>query len=162
MTQQLHCYEYVARPFASVRDAILRERAELFGRATESATGRAQSVISDLKISVAGLEVGKNVVVQIAAIRPTEAPGHVASEALRVDLEWQAETNGALFPSMRASLSVYPLSPTETQLDFQGSYAPPGGVLGDAADRLIGHRVAEAAIHRFVDDVARALCAATA
>jgi len=90
-------------------------------------------------------------------VEPTKAPGHVAADAVRVDLEWAAETNAALFPSMKASLFVYPLSPTETQLDLRATYAPPGGVLGDAADKLVGHRIAEAAVHRFLQDIANRL-----
>ena len=62
-----------------------------------------------------------------------------------------------LFPLMTAVLAVYPLTATETQLDFSGQYDPPLGAVGDAVDALIGHRIAEASVHRFVTDVARYL-----
>ena len=45
----------------------------------------------------------------------------------------------------------------ETQLDFSGQYEPPLGAVGDAVDALVGHRIAEASVHRFVTDVARYL-----
>ena len=58
---------------------------------------------------------------------------------------------------MRADLSVYPLSGKETQVDLRGTYAPPLGLLGGAIDALAGHRIAEAAVHRFVTAVAERL-----
>ncbi len=72
-------------------------------------------------------------------------------------LEWEAETTSALFPAMRASLLAYPLSATGTPLDLRGTYEPPGGLLGSAADILVGHRIAEASVHRFLDEVASRL-----
>jgi len=35
-----------------------------------------------------------------------------------------------LFPLMKGELSVYPLTSTETQLDFSGIYEPPFGAVG--------------------------------
>jgi hypothetical protein len=157
MSKELHCYEYVNRPFERVRGALEADALGVFERATRTATRRADTLVSNLKVSVAGLEVGKNVVVKIKGVRPALAPGHMAPEATELQLEWQAETGAALFPAMHASLYVYPLSANETQLDLRGMYEPPGGVLGTAADRLVGHRIAEAAVHGFLRDVASRL-----
>jgi hypothetical protein len=38
-----------------------------------------------------------------------------------------------------------------------GSYRPPLSVVGEVGDKLIGHRVAEACVRRFVLDVAERL-----
>jgi hypothetical protein len=54
---------------------------------------------------------------------------------------------------LQGQLEIYPLTATETQLDFSGEYDPPLGVVGDAVDAAIGHRVAEASVQRFVADV---------
>jgi hypothetical protein len=59
-----------------------------------------------------------------------------------------------LFPLMKAEISIYPLTATETQLDFSGFYQPPLGPLGKAVNAIIGHRIAEVSVHRFVGDVA--------
>lgn len=157
MSKELHCYEYVTAPFDRVRNALSLDAIGIFERATQTATGRAHSLVSNLKVSIAGLEVGKNVVIRVTGVHPAEAPAHIGSGAMRMELEWQAETGAALFPSMRASLLAYPLSATETQLDLRGTYEPPLGVLGSAADRLVGHRIAEATVHRFLEDVAARL-----
>jgi hypothetical protein len=58
---------------------------------------------------------------------------------------------------MDGVLTLYPLTATETQLDFLGRYEPPLGVVGDAVDALVGYRVAEASVHRFITDIARYL-----
>ena len=68
-----------------------------------------------------------------------------------------SERSPHLFPFMKAELSIYPLTATETQLDLSGHYEPPLGALGTAVDALIGHRLAEASVHRFVTDVAEYL-----
>ena len=62
-----------------------------------------------------------------------------------------------LFPLMKADLFIYPITATETQLDFKGLYEPPLGILGKAINALVGHRIAEACVHRFVSDTAEYL-----
>jgi hypothetical protein len=81
----------------------------------------------------------------------------MAQEATRLDLEWRAESAPALFPTMHATLTAYPLSPGETQLDLAGTYEPPGGVFGSVADKLAGQRIAEASVHAFLDALASRL-----
>jgi hypothetical protein len=155
---EIHCYDYVNRPYERVAEALVYDAVGIFERATQSAAHRAQSLVSSLKVSIAGLDVGKNIVVRVRKVeRHADAPGHMADRATRLDLEWHAETNRSLFPSMRASLTVYPLSPDETQIELRGTYEPPGGVFGSIADRLVGHRVAEASVHRFVGEIASRL-----
>jgi len=59
-----------------------------------------------------------------------------------------------LFPLMKAELSIYPLTATETQLDFSGVYEPPFGAVGKTMNAILGYRIAEVCVHRFVSDVA--------
>ena len=54
---------------------------------------------------------------------------------------------------MKAELSIYPLTASETQLDFLGLYEPPFGAVGKAMNAIVGHRIAEVSVHRFVSDV---------
>jgi hypothetical protein len=72
----------------------------------------------------------------------------------RLLLEWEAATMPRLFPLMKGELSVYPLTSTETQLDFSGIYEPPFGAVGKTMNAIIGHCIAEVSVHRFVSDVA--------
>jgi hypothetical protein len=55
---------------------------------------------------------------------------------------------------MKAELSIYPLTATETQLDFRGVYEPPFGAVGKVMNAVVGHRIAEVSVHRFINDVA--------
>jgi hypothetical protein len=108
-----------------------------------------------LQVSIAGLDIGKDVVVKVKRVDlHVEAPGRVAEDAIRYDLEWHAATAASMFPSMKARLVAYALGANETQLDLTGDYEPPGGVVGNAADWLVGHRIAESSVKRFLDDVA--------
>jgi hypothetical protein len=72
----------------------------------------------------------------------------------RLQLEWESAKIPSLFPLMKADLSIYPLTGTETQLDFSGVYEPPLGIVGKAVNAIVGHRIAEVSVHRFVSDVA--------
>jgi hypothetical protein len=75
----------------------------------------------------------------------------------RLQVDWKAASAPGLFPLMKAELAIYPLTATETQLDFSGRYEPPLGWLGTVVDTAIGHRIAEASVHRFVAEVAHYL-----
>jgi len=156
---RIHCYEYVNRPYEEVSEALVLGAVGIFQRATSSAAVRATSLVSKLKVTIAGLEVGKNIVVKVVRVDRHAHVARIASEATELELEWHAETGRELFPSMHATLTVYPLSPSETQLDLDGNYDPPLGVLGEVGDRIVGHRIAEASVHKFLEDVAGRLTA---
>jgi hypothetical protein len=151
--REIRAFHYVNHPYEQVRDALGSEALAIFQSATQAAASRAHSVAAGLHVNVKGIEVGAPIAIQITEIE--EDTGNTQAErALRVGLEWEAATAPRLFPVMRGRLSAYPLSATETQLDFEGRYEPPLGPLGGALDSLVGHRVAEASVHRFVMDVA--------
>lgn len=154
---EIHCYEYVNHPFEKVSEALVLGAIGIFQRATTSAASRASSLAAKVKFTALGFEIGKNVTVKVTHVEKHAHAPKIADRATELKLEWQAETNAALFPSMHATLLIYPLSPEETQLELRGTYDPPGGLAGDIADRLVGHRVAEATAHRFLEDVAARL-----
>jgi hypothetical protein len=58
---------------------------------------------------------------------------------------------------MHAELVIYPLTATETQLELAGTYEPPLGLVGRAIDSTLLHRIAEASVLQFVQEVARYL-----
>jgi hypothetical protein len=149
----IRCFDYVNHPYETVRDALREAPPEVFHHATQSAAARAHSVAAALRVKIAGIELGTDV--SIAVFKVEEQPAQVkAPPVTRIQLEWEAANRPHLFPLMEAELSIYPLTPTETQLDFQGTYDPPFGILGEWVDTLIGHRIAEASSHHFVQDVA--------
>jgi hypothetical protein len=153
MGREIRTFDYVNYPYERVRSALNSDALAVFRSATAAASTRAQSVAAALRVSVGGLEVAKGIEIQVHAIDQQPASA-TAPPVTRLDLEWAAATAPRLFPLMRADLLVYPLTATETQLDFSGRYEPPLGWLGTAVNAAVGHRIAEASVHRFVSEVA--------
>jgi hypothetical protein len=153
MSREIRCFDYVNHPYARVRDALSKDAPALFRAATRAAASRAHSVASELRIDLGGIgmEADINISVQNIEERVSEAS---SAPVTRMRIEWEAATMPSLFPLMKAEISVYPLTATETQLDFEGLYEPPLGPLGKAMNAIVGHRIAEASVHRFVEDVA--------
>lgn len=158
--KEIRCYEYVNRPYEGIAQILKSDPVGLFHRATTAASERAENVAAKLKISVAGFEIGKDVKVEITSLDDTvHPPGEHIGPAITLGVRWVAASAAAFFPAMSAELRIYPLSADETQLDLVGSYTPPGGLLGSAADALAGHRIAQASVHRFLEEVAARLSA---
>ena len=154
--REIRSFDYVNYPYDRVRAAITADALAVFQSATAAASSRARSVASALRVTVAGLEVAKGIAIAVHEIEE-QPPSVTASPVTRVRLAWEAASAPALFPLMKADLLVYPLTATETQLDFSGRYEPPLGWLGSAVNAAVGHRIAEASVHRFVSEVAEHL-----
>jgi hypothetical protein len=150
--RKLRVYAYVNKPYAAVRQLLQSRASEVFPRATTSAVTRAGEVDAQLRVSAGGVDVGVDVRIHLGSLREEEGPKGM-SPITRVPITWEAVRAAALFPSMTAELSAWPLTATETQIELEGAYRPPLGAVGNALDAAVGHRVAEAAVHRFLDDV---------
>lgn len=153
---QIRSYDYVNHPYEQVRDALTKDARAVFQSATKAAASRAHSIASQLRVNIAGIEVATDIAISVRSIEEG-AQGGTSAPATRLRLEWEAAKSPRLFPFMRAELSIYPLTATETQLDFAGFYEPPLGALGSAMNAIIGHRIAEVSVHRFVTEVAEYL-----
>lgn len=154
---ELRAYEYVNRPYATVSEALRSDLGGIFGRATQGAASRAGTLAAHLKVELGGLEIGADVAIEVGEIQQTEAGAGHQPPQTKIPLRWKATKSAALFPQMEAELTLYPLSPEETQIDLHGHYTPPLGALGSAVDSLVLHRVADASVHRFVSDLATLL-----
>lgn len=155
-SREIRTYEYVNHPYEGVRDTLLADPLETFRLATHAATDRARAVAGALRVNIAGIDVGKEV--RITVGEPIETSGKANLQpSTRIPIEWEAASRPGLFPLMRGELALYPLTATETQLDFGGAYEPPMGPLGGVLDSVVGHRIADASIHRFLSDVAHHL-----
>jgi hypothetical protein len=150
------CYDYVTRTYEDVCALLRREPLDLLQRATTSAAARAQSLATSLRVELAGLEIGVDVRLCVRHICDHETLAGVLP-ALRIELTWEAINRPALFPSMLAELLVWPLSERETQIEIHGAYWTPMGPLGTAFDMAVGHRIADASVHRFLSDLVEQL-----
>jgi hypothetical protein len=150
---EVRFYDYVNHPYERVRDVLMKDALRVFQAATNAAASRAQSIASGLHIDFGGVGVKTDINIAVKSVKEKAAePG--SSPLTRLLLEWEATTMPRLFPFMKGELSIYPLTSTETQLDFHGTYEPPFGAVGKTMNAIVGHRIAEVSVHRFVDDVA--------
>jgi hypothetical protein len=154
--REVRSFDYVNHPYEKVRDVLRADPEGVFSTATRAAASRASSVASELRVEVGGITVGTEIRLTVGDIEET-ARGAMSGPVTRIPVFWGGAQRPGLFPLMSAELLVYPLTATETQLDFQGRYEPPLGALGGAIDAVVGHRIAEASVDRFVRDVARHL-----
>src|SRR5215469_219569 len=142
---RVRIYQYVNRPYGAVRELLRLRPVELFQRATTSAAARANAVAASLHAGLGGVDVGVDVRIHVQSVRDDAGVAGM-SPVTHVDLAWEALRATALFPVMKARLSFWPLTASETQLEIDGAYRPPMGVVGNVVDAAIGHRVAEAAV----------------
>jgi hypothetical protein len=149
----IRVYDYVNRPYEVVRRRLSDDALGVFRNATKVAAQRANSLASELRVNIAGIEVGTDIAIKVRSIETIERTGRLP-ESTKIVLEWEAAKMPRLFPFMRAELLIYPLTATETQLDLAGNYDPPLGIIGGALDAAVGHRIAEASVHQFISDVA--------
>jgi hypothetical protein len=159
--REIRCYDYVNHPYERVRDALKRDALSVFQSATKSAASRAQSIAAELHVDLGAVGIKSDIKISVQSI-DEEVVDATSTPITRLQLEWEAATMPRLFPLMKAELSVYPLTATETQLDFAGHYRPPFGTAGKAMNAIIGYRIAEVSVHRFINDVAGYLRAALA
>jgi hypothetical protein len=152
-SREIRSYDYVNHPYERVRDALKENSLAVFQSATKAAASRAQSVAAQLHVDFGGIGVKTDINISVRSVEE-RLVDLVSVPVTRLRLEWEAATAPHLFPFMKAELSVYPLTSTETQLDFFGIYEPPFGALGKTMNAIAGHRIAEASVHRFVSDVA--------
>ncbi len=151
--RQIRSYDYVNHSYDRVRDTLKKNAVAVFQSATKAAAARAESVAAELHVDFAGMGVKADIKIRVKGIE--EKVGDTSSSAsTTLFLEWEAATLPRLFPLMQGELSVYPLTSTETQLDFSGIYEPPFGAVGKTMNAIAGHRIAEVSVHRFVSDVA--------
>ena len=149
----IRCYDYVNHPYERVCDALKQNALTVFQSATKTAASRAESVASELRVDFAGMGVKTDIKIVVKRI-DEKAGGSGSMPTTKLALEWEAAKMPRLFPLMNGDFSVYPLTATETQLDFSGVYRPPFGTVGKTMNAIVGHRIAEVSVHRFVSDVA--------
>ena len=144
-------YVEVDRPFEDVRSILLNGPERWVpGLATESSR-RAELLLAEVGFG-ASPRLEKRVLVELK--NPMEFPSR-----LLLPMEWRPVSAGNLFPTLDADIEVAPLGPKRTHLSISARYQPPLGMVGQALDRALLHRIAEATVKDFLDRVAERLTA---
>jgi hypothetical protein len=95
----------------------------------------------------------KRMLVQL--LRPYQHDG-----VLVVPVRWVATgATGAMFPQLDGNLELAEAEPGTSVLRLNGAYRPPLAAVGGGLDRLLLHRIADATIRRFLQDVASGILA---
>jgi hypothetical protein len=120
----------------------------LRGLASE-ASHRGDALLADVGFGVR-VRVARQVAVELGS------PVHPAGKTV-FPLRWTPSGASGLFPALDADLEVAPLGSSRTQLAMSARYVPPLGSIGQAIDRAVLYRVAEATLKDFLDRVGDAL-----
>lgn len=151
--REIRFYDYVNARYGDVCTVLKRDILTVCSGATKTAASRAADLAAELHVNVGGLDIGTDIAIRLGTV--TDHPADAKSPPKTTfPLEWQAARLPRLFPFMHAELVVYPLTSTETQLELVSRYDPPLGKVGAALDALVGHRIADASVHRFLSEIA--------
>ena len=154
--RKLRCYAYVNRPFEEVSKRLHDRTDDLFPKATSTAAARAGEVAGNLRVKAGAIDVGVDVSIHVGTVREEEGhPGNVPHRGIRLPGRRCAARpcSRRCPPSYRRGRSRRP----RRRSSSTAPYNPPLGAVGGALDAVVGHRVAEAAVHRFLDDVVEGL-----
>ena len=85
--------------------------------------------------------------VETGPVTSVERPVRVAVQPFTI----QAKERDHLYPILDAELEVTAVDRQTSEIAIDGSYRPPGRLIGSVVDRLLLHRIADAAIDRMFD-----------
>jgi len=150
---EVFAVDRIATGYDAVREIWLADPLGILQRATT--TGLSGLFGAKLRVPVGPFEITSEIVIDIVDIE--QCRSSTDEPATKLEIEWGAMRSPELFPIMRATMTIYPLSPTETALELCGTYEPPLGVVGEAADAIAMRHVAKESVAHFLRDVARLL-----
>jgi hypothetical protein len=137
-------------PAKAVEQALLASPTDWLPRLADGAGRHGQDLLVEVGIGAPDRGLRKRVRVSL---------GPVVRHPSRTTLAmtWQPTGAGTLFPVLEAELEVGALGGHRTQLALNASYRPPLSVVGRAVDRALLHRVAEATVKDFLDQMGQAI-----
>jgi hypothetical protein len=137
-------------PAEAVERALLASPADWLPRLADRAGRHGQDLLVEVGIGTPDRGLRKRVRVGFGPV-----VRHPSRTILA--MTWQPTGVSTLFPLLEAELEVGTLGGRRTQLALNASYRPPLRVVGRAIDRALLHRVAEATIKEFLDQVGQAI-----
>ena len=148
----LRSFETVDHAYERVVQHLRHDALGVFRRATRNNAELIEQGGVQLHAHLGSVEIGADVTVDVGKPEQTLS-SPVGYPITAFPLTWRARDREHMFPEMRAKLLAYPHSSTRTQLEIEGTYDPPLGVVGDVLDALGGHRIAESSVARFLREV---------
>jgi hypothetical protein len=152
-SREVNVYGYVEHSYEAVRTLLGRDPVALFRRATSRRSQRRKKQVAQLRVGN-GIQIAVDAPLEVERTtqgQPVDGAPPLACTSF--ELRWKSGTAAKLFPTMHAKLSVWPVTPTETQLAIEGHYRPPFGPIGALLDRVVGHRIAQSSVQGFLEDI---------
>ncbi len=143
-------FKIVDRPYEEVASRLVAGAAAALGEALRATRRDAESLKA--RIGHAGWPP---VVAGDVELRP--GPVRDQGDGTLVAFGWESAREASLLPRLDADLEVAPFGAHQTALALRGRYEPLGGVLSQAVDRVLLHRLAESTVRVFLDEVCSAL-----
>jgi hypothetical protein len=139
---------------SQVEAALTDEREAFLQPIVRSATDRGDRLLADVGFGDA-VRVERSVAIRLG-------PSVRATSKTIIPFSWRATgTSAGLFPTMEGDLEVASLGEALTQLAISARYSPPLGIVGRMLDRAVLHRIAEATVKDFLDQLGAILLSAT-
>ncbi|HUH08168.1 MAG TPA: CBS domain-containing protein [Egibacteraceae bacterium] len=154
MRRGVYAYEYVSGDSKQIEQALLDDLRSYLGPSEDDDRPAVDgSFVTDVSAVLAGVEVTKRVRVRTGAARRRD-------QRLLIPIQWRAEPAAHAFPDFTGDIEVEPMGPMGrhmSQLALVGSYGPPLGLIGAAADATVLFDIAQRTAEAFVARLARAL-----
>ena len=139
-------YVELPAPVAAIEAALVQDPAAWLPGLADDARRHGTRLLAEAGFRMPVGAVTRGVVVTVG--RAVRFPSKLA-----MPISWEPSGAEPLLPDLDADLEVGPLGPARTQLAINATYTPPLGAVGRTADRLLLHRLAEATVKRFLDQV---------
>jgi hypothetical protein len=140
----------VPLPAGQVERALLDSPAGWLSAMAGAAQERGDGLL--IEVGVGPMEGGLRRRVSLRLGEPVRFPSMIS-----LPLTWEPVGLEGLLPRLDANIELGPLGEDRTQLAISARYQPPLGVVGQAVDRVLLHRVAEATLKDFLDRVGQAI-----
>ena len=137
-------------PVAQVEQALVGSPAEWLSAVAGEAQARGDGLLGEVGVGSLGARLRRQV--RISLGEPERFPSMTS-----LPLTWEPVGLEGLLPRLDAHLELGMLGGDQTQLAISARYRPPLGVVGQAIDRILLHRVAEATVKDFLDRVGQAI-----
>ena len=139
---------------SQVEAALADEREAFLQPIVRRATDRGDRLLADVGFGDT-VRVERSVAIRLG-------PSVRATSKTIIPFSWRATgTSAGLFPTMEGDLEVASLGEALTQLAISARYSPPLGIVGRMLDRAVLHRIAEATVKDFLDQLGTILLSAT-
>ena len=137
-------------PVAEVEQELVGSPAGWLSAVAGAAQARGDALLGAVGVGPLGPRLGRRVAIELG-----EPVRFVSMTWL--PLTWEPVGLEGLLPRLDANLELGSLGGDRTQLAISAHYRPPLGALGQALDRVLVHRVAEATVKDFLDRVGAAI-----